>query len=122
MNADKDRSRMVEAGASLWMEWDGIGYETTPQNVVIYTIGDVDPTNEFVNDTVARALQRFGIVEGLGEAYRVLTVASVVHGYLGYLEDGDTILHMCLPNGDTTLGESVNQPEAATWIEVTPDA
>lgn len=114
------RSRDSRAGEALWYEWDGDGYEAArgrDESIVFFTLGHVDIENEVVRRALASALQREGIVAGLGHGYRALEGVEAVHDYVGIV-GGDTYFTVCDALGVTRYGDDVDVAREATWVEL----
>jgi hypothetical protein len=124
MASDRVEKQKVRMGAHLWRIWDGVGYEPERTDAeILYTEGHVslDDENELVKDSLALALQREGLADGLGRAYRSIEQAGqFVWGYAGLVGPD---LTMCEDsNGISFYGEAATNVEPITWIEVVIDA
>lgn len=109
--------QLSRKGESLWQEWDGEALEPVdPADIVFFTIEHVDLDHEVVRRALASLIQRSGIVDSLGDAYRVLGYAVINHGYAGLIDEN--ILSLCDEKGETYLGELVALTLPITWVEV----
>lgn len=106
------------SGELLWSEWEGSGFsQSDVSNVVFYTHGHVDVAHDVVLRALASAIQREGIVDSLGHAFKVIKPFSAVLGYSGDIEGGlDTAV--CDADGETYYGELVDEVIPTTWVEV----
>lgn len=104
-------------GESLWMEWDGSGYESKSsyQNV-FYTVGHVSLDEEVVLRALASCIQRDGVADSLAEAFRFISAGEVNYGCAGYV-DGDISMIECDDSGYTPEGEEVDDLLYVTWVE-----
>jgi hypothetical protein len=104
-------------GESLWMEWDGLGYESIRQSEnIFYTVGHVSLDEEVVLRALASCVQRDGIADSLAESFRFISVGEVNYGCAGYV-DGDLHLVECDDSGYTAEGEEVDEVFYVTWVE-----
>lgn len=106
-------------GECLWTEWYGDGYRpcSTSTTIIFYTEDHVDLQNELVKRALASAIQRDGIVDSLGDAFKRIDAAKLNCGYAGSL-DGAREKTVCNSNGETELGDVVDAINKATWVEV----
>lgn len=110
------------AGESLWQEWEGEGFEQSdPDSIIFYTIDHVDMHHEVVRRAAASYIQRDGIVDGIGDAYRLLEGSRTVQGFAGYLEGDNELLTVCDKQARTMHDESVEVMHSITWVEVFPN-
>lgn len=107
------------AGEALWSEWTGNLHQfASDSSVVFCTIGHIDVSNEIVKRALASALQRDGITDSLGEAFRKVEGGYMSSfGHCGYV-DGDTELTSCDMYGETDYGDIVDEIFPVTWIEI----
>lgn len=105
-------------GENLWSEWTGVGVSARTYSCVLYyTVGHVDIDHEVVRRALASAIQRDGVVDGLGRAYGSINDGSVLQGWAGEL-DSSYELYMCDQSGETEYGEEVDEVLPVTWVEV----
>jgi hypothetical protein len=106
-------------GEALWSEWFGNGYQKSdPNSVVFYTEGHIDIHNEIVRRALASAIQRDGISDSLGEAFRLLDgTVTVVIGNAGFV-DGEYELTQCEEDGMTPHEDIAESVIPITWVEV----
>lgn len=110
--------RDSRAGQALWSIWSGEGYvQSSSEEVVFGTEGNVDVENEIVRRALASAIQREGLVFSLGNGYKSVDDAVVVHGYVGFV-DGDRELTKCNESGETASGDQVERASPYTWVEL----
>jgi len=106
-------------GESLWSEWTGVGgsAKLTYACVLYYTVGHIDLENEVVRRALASAIQRDGVADGLGQAYRAINDWTMLQGWAGEV-DGSYELFACDQSGETEYGEAVDEVQPITWVEV----
>lgn len=106
-------------GETLWSEWFGEGYDKEDSNsVLFYTEGHVDIHQEIVRRALASAIQRDGIVDSLGEAFRLLDgTVTVFRGHAGFV-DGEYELTQCEKDGMTKQEDYAESVIPITWVEV----
>lgn len=103
-------------GDWLWEEWDGDGLESS-SDLVYYTVGSVDLSNEVVKRALASCLQRDGVADSLGDGFKMADSGSVVHTHCGYLT-GEKTPVICNEYGESELGDLVDSPYEITLIEL----
>lgn len=105
-------------GESLWHEWDGIGFTpSSTSNLIFCTDAHVDISEDVVLKALASAVQREGIVETLGQAFKVIQPFTALLGYSGEV-DGGIETAVCDENGETYYGDVVDAITPTTWVEV----
>lgn len=105
-------------GESLWSEWTGEGYtRRVYHSVVYYTVGHVSIDHEVVLRALASAVQRDGIADGLGQAYKQIHENTQSFGWAGEI-DGSYEISVCADNGETEYGDIVDEVLPITWVEV----
>lgn len=106
-------------GESLWSEWEGDGYTTAVYHSVTYvTEGHVTLDEPVVARALASAVQRDGVVDSIGQAYRMIENWSLVsQGYIGIV-DGDVVHTVCDRDGETFYGDIADDVVPATFVEV----
>jgi len=105
-------------GESLWQEWDGEAFEPVdPANIIYYTIEHVDLEIEVVRRALASSLQRSGIVDGIGDGFRVISYSFISQGYAGRIDEEET-LTVSDATGETFYGDYVEKALPITWVEV----
>lgn len=97
-------------GEQLWHEWplDDCSYAT---------IEHVDLDNEIVRKALASALQRDGVAESLGAAFKMLDTAEVLLCYAGYVDGADEMT-ICTESGETDLGDDVETVYPLTLVSM----
>jgi len=106
------------AGESLWIEWSGSDLDNHRSPAFIfYTEEHVDVENEVVLRALASSIQRNGIAETLGQAFKLLGSITTTHGYAGEV-DGDNEFTICNKNGETFHGDEVDKIIPITWVEI----
>lgn len=105
-------------GESLWSEWTGELYEKERSgSVVFYTVEHVDIENDVVRRALASAVQREGLVDTLGEAFKTVETGLCVHSYAGELDEAKDYA-ICNDRGETSLGDTVEEPVPVTLVEL----
>jgi hypothetical protein len=107
-------------GECLWTEWYGDGYSpcsTSTTTIVFYTEDHVDLENELVKRALASAIQRDGIVDSLGDAFKRIDGVQPHCGYVGNV-DGSREKTVCDSSGETELGDIVDAVHKAMWVEI----
>ena len=105
-------------GEALWSEWHGYSYDQKDQSTfVFFTIDHVDISDEIVKRALASSVQRNGITDSLGQAFKVVEATEPKHGYAGAV-GGDTELTVCDIDGETFYGEFVDEIFSITWVEI----
>lgn len=102
-------------GEHLWHEWDGELLESESNNVY-YTHGHIDTDIEIVKRALASALQRDGIADSLGNAFKMIEYSATTHGWAGS-NYGDMSLTACDYSGETHYGDTLDSFEEITFIE-----
>lgn len=105
-------------GENLWSEWVGLGYSKKMYgSVVFYTVGHVDIEHEIVRRGLASAIQRDGIFDTLGQAYKAINDWTSAQGWAGEVDE-DPELSICSSEGETRNGDYVDNVFNITWVEV----
>jgi len=109
-------------GESLWSEWDGYGFSRrlNSDSIIYYTYDHVDLEHEVVRRALASSIQRDGIVSSLGEAFKLIDLASIIQGYAGEV-NGNYHLTICEYDGSTIHGDEVASVLQITFVEVYSD-
>jgi hypothetical protein len=95
-------------GETLWSEWQGEGHEEGVSSfLVFFTETHVDIGNDIVKRALASAIQREGVVDSLGEAFRLVESVEPVHTFAGEL-DSSGYLKICDSFGETFYGDNVD--------------
>lgn len=103
-------------GECLWSEWTGDGCaDFSRDELIFYTEEHVDLENEIVRRALASALQRDGSATSLGEGYKMIDSAEVVHAYAGEI-DGDVTYTVCDRDGETREGDYVDSVIEITLV------
>lgn len=105
-------------GEALWSEWHGYLFDQKNESTfVFFTIEHVDLSDEIVKRALASSVQRNGIADSLGQAFKVVEDSTPVHGYAGNIDE-DTDLTVCDVDGETFYGEFVDEVFPVTWVEI----
>ncbi len=105
-------------GETLWSEWDGMLYETTKKEPIIYyTYDHIDIENDIVKRALASAIQRDGIADSLKDAFDMIDRCLVIYAYSGYDEDEISPV-VCDEQGETYYGDVIIDPKETTFIEI----
>lgn len=106
------------AGEALWSEWSGEGYvpKGFPKSV-FYTEEHVSLDNEIVKRALASSIQRSGITDSLGQAYKVIETTDGDFLYAGYLE-GELDRTVCDSDGETFYGDVLHEVVPITVVEI----
>jgi len=108
----------LRPGEHLWFWWEGEGYFADTRSELIYfTLGHVDVDNDVVLRALASTLQRDGIVDSLGEGFRMAEAGVTQQGHVGILP-GESVYYVCDEDGETEYGDQVENSLDATWIEL----
>lgn len=108
------------AGEALWKEWDGEGHNTDSNSVIFFTEEHVDVEHDVVRRALASALQREGVVPGLGNAYQLLETSNTIKLFAGVV-DNDTVYTVCDKDGETYYGDNVDSIVEITIVEVSSE-
>lgn len=104
-------------GEGLWSEWDGELYENaSSKENVFYTFEHIDVDNEIVKRALASAIQRDGLADSLGDAFKLIENSYVVYGWAG-TEDEEVYLTYCDSTGETKYGDFVDKIKEVTFVE-----
>lgn len=108
----------VRRGEGLWSEWTGELYEKYDYgSTVFYTFEHVDIEEEVVRRALASAVQREGIVDSLGEAFRRIDTAEARYAYAGTIKN-EKEYTVCNDRGETFLGDVVEKAKPITIVEL----
>jgi hypothetical protein len=107
--------RDLRTGECLWSEWTGEGLYSIDASPVFFTETHVDLENEIVKRALASALQRDGSAVSLGDGFKLVERAQVLHGYAGVV-DGDIDYFVCDELGETREGDEVDEVLEITWV------
>jgi hypothetical protein len=101
----------------FWSEWEGQGFTCSLIDSLVYSAaGHVSLSNNDVFTSLASAVQRDGVADGLGRASSAVQPYSIVHGYSGEVDGLE--LHVCSDVGETYYGDTVEKVTPTTWVEV----
>lgn len=103
-------------GESLWFLWDI--EEPVDGSLLFYTEDHVDLEHEVVRKALASTLQREGIAYSLGQGFKLIDEAEVLHGYSGLSPLGDQSGWPCNEHGETEDGYVLDFVVPATWVKV----
>jgi hypothetical protein len=103
-------------GESLWFLWDL--EESRDGSLLFYTEDHVNLEHEIVRKALASTLQREGISYSLGEAFKLIDRAEIIHGYSGVHPVGEEPGHPCDENGETENGYILYSVVETTWVKV----
>lgn len=105
-------------GEQLWSEWDGELYESSSEEpIVYYTYDHIDVDTEIVKRALASAIQRDGVADSLGDAFKMIENAMISHGYAGYLLDSLSPV-VCDVDGETFYGDIAETYREVTFVEI----
>jgi hypothetical protein len=105
-------------GEHLWSEWLGNGLSTERGDSLIYfTIDHIDVEHELIRKALASTIQRDGVADSLGDAFKRLELSKVVCGWAGKFEE-DLDLYACDETGETEYGDIVQDIQPVTWVEI----
>jgi len=107
-------------GEALWIFWEGQYHDDeTEWSYAFYTEDHVDAEHELIRRALASSLQRSGVVDSLGDAYRTLDNQSKIrHAHAGYIDGDETFLFFCDEDGFTREGDAVDKVLSITIVEV----
>ena len=105
-------------GETLWSEWTGELYEKYDScSTVFYTLEHVDVEEEVVRRALASAVQREGIADSLGEAFKLVENADVRYAFAGIISN-EKEYTVCNDKGETFLGDVVEKAKPITIVEL----
>ena len=111
------KAKDLRVGQELWLEWDGIWSPEMDDSILYYTIDHVDLDNDLVKRALASVLQRDGIFDSLGDAFKAIDKGQVSIGWAGTLTE-DYELEMCNSLGETEYGDVLENIQEITYVEV----
>lgn len=111
------KAKDLRVGQELWLEWYGNWSSDFQNTILYYTIEHVDIENELVKRALASVLQRDGVYDGLGDAFKAIDKGSVSLSWVGMLE-GDFELEVCDSYGVTEYGDILENVQEITFVEV----
>ena len=82
-----------------------------------FTLGHIDIENEIVRRALASALQRDGIVDSLAIGFKSIDNSVISFGWSGLLEQENERI-FCYEDGFTYYGDSVEESQETTYIEI----
>lgn len=111
------KAKDLRVGQELWLEWEGLWSPELGDSILYYTIDHVDIENDLVKRALASVLQRDGIFDSLGDAFKAIDsgVSRIV--WAGTVE-GDMELEMCDSLGETEYGDVLENIQEITCVEV----
>lgn len=105
-------------GETLWSEWQGEGHRPEGSSLLtFFTETHVDIDHDLIKRALASAIQREGVVDSLGEAYRSVENSKVHHLVAGKLDESDE-LHICDLSGETFYGDVVDSIIEITLVDL----
>jgi hypothetical protein len=105
-------------GDYLWHEWDGDLYEQSDaESTVYYTFEHIDLSIDVIRRGLASAIQRDGVANSLGDAFKALELSIVVHSWAGSEEDGMNLC-ACDASGETFYGDVLENIQEITFVEI----
>lgn len=109
----------VRIAEDLWFEWTGDGFNKNGyKSVVYFTYDHVDMHNPTCLGGLASCIQRDGLVDSLSAARESIQKSSMFyHGFAGIVDENPD-LTICNENGETFYGDSVDQINKITLVEV----
>lgn len=107
-------------GELLWSEWDGEGYNTSyPDSIIYFTEAHITLDEPVVLRALASAIQRDGVVDSLGDAYKLIERFSLVsQGHMGLVDTDASVQTICDELGETYYGDEVVSIAPVTFVEV----
>jgi len=111
------KAKDSRVGQELWLEWEGDWSPEADDSILYYTIDHVDVENEIVRRALASILQRDGIYDSLGDAFKAIDTGIVSVAWAGLLE-GDFELTLCDSFGETEYGDTLENIQEITCVEV----
>lgn len=111
------KAKDLRLGQELWLEWEGAWSPERDDTMLYYTVDHVDVENELVKRALASVLQRDGIYDSLGDAFKAIDKGVVGIAWAGTLEDSIE-LEMCDELGETEYGDILENIQEITYVEV----
>lgn len=111
------KAKDSRVGQELWLEWDGSWSPELEDSILYYTIDHVDIENDLVKRALASVLQRDGIYDSLGDAFKAIDIGVVGICWVGNIEDSSE-LEMCNSIGETEYGDVLENIQEITYVEV----
>jgi hypothetical protein len=111
------KAKDLRIGQELWLEWENSWSPELSDSILYYTIDHVDVENDLVKRALASVLQRDGIFDALGDAFKAIDngVSNIV--WAGTIED-NLELEMCNSLGETEYGDILENVQEITCVEV----
>jgi hypothetical protein len=111
-------SKDSRIGESLWFIWDGLDYDfSSTESVVFYTEGHIDIEEEVVRKALASSIQREGIASSLSEGFSMIASGSSSQLHSGYSDLLERQI-ICSENGSSKSGEDLIEVTPITVVEV----
>ncbi len=101
---------MGDIGRQYWRYWESL--ECDPDAPLIYFTDDWDPIDV---EELVKVLRQDGVAASLPNAHEIIQSATIEHGYYGIVA-GDVVTERCSEDGETSSGEAVEAPVAATFV------
>ena len=111
------KAKDLRLGQELWLEWEGDWSPEMDDTMLYYTVDHVDVENELVKRALASVLQRDGVYDSLGDAFKAIDRGIVGIAWAGTLE-GSEELEMCNELGETEYGDTLENVQEITYVEV----
>jgi hypothetical protein len=111
------KAKDLRVGQELWLEWEGSWSPELEDSILYYTIDHVDIENDLVKRALASVLQRDGIYDSLGDAFKAIDTGVAEIAWAGTIEDEDE-LEMCNSLGETEYGDILENIQEITYVEV----
>lgn len=111
------KAKDTRVGQELWLEWQGGWSQESDNSILYYTIDHVDVENDLVKRALASVLQRDGIYDSLGDAFRAIDKGQVSSGWAGESLN-DFELEICNSFGETEYGDILENIQEITFVEV----
>lgn len=111
--------RYSRIGDNLWSEWDGSDYpvQTGDHPFVYYTRGWASLDHHTTLRSLATTMQRDGVVDNIGVAYRLLEDAHSEQGWAVHY-GGEYELMYCEDDPEDYEGDDFDEPVEITWVEI----
>ena len=111
------KAKDLRLGQELWLEWEGSWSPELGSSILYYTVDHVDIENELVKRALASVLQRDGIFDSLGEAFKAIDNGVSSCYWAGTIED-NVELEICNALGETEYGDVLKNVQEITYVEV----
>ena len=111
------KAKDLRVGQELWLEWQGLWSPEIDSSILYYTIDHIDIENDLVKRALASTLQRDGIFDSLGDAFKAIDSGIPNLMWVGTVADYDE-LEICNSLGETEYGDVLENIQEITCVEV----